>query len=112
MVSGFAAYLIVAVPFGGLLAAWGFVVRRRGHPRAGMFMLAWGLGGPYLAPAATGLTWLLLGDAAPDGPHEPWPYAAAVALYSTGLSFAAFLAAVFAGITTYLGDVGLPEEKQ
>lgn len=112
MVGGFVAYLMVAVPFGGFLAAWGFAVRRRGHPRAGKFMLAWGAGGPYLAPVVTGVTWLLFGDSAPDGPDEPWPYTAAAALYSIGLSFAASLAAVFAGLTAYLGDVGLPEEKR
>lgn len=111
MVSGFTAYLIVAVPLCGLLAAWGFVLRRRGHPRAGLFMLAWGAVGPYIAPGATGITWLLVGDATPDSPDEPWSYAAAVALYSVGLSFAASLAAVFAGVSAYLGDVGLPEEK-
>lgn len=111
MVDGFAAYFIVAVPFGGLLAAWGLVVRRSGHPRAGTFMLVWGAGGPYVAPALTGITWLLFGDAAPDGPDEPWPYTAAVALYSIGLSFAASLAAVFAGLTAYLGDLGLREER-
>ena len=61
MVGGFVAYLMVAVPFGGFLAAWGFAVRRRGHPRAGKFMLAWGAGGPYLAPVVTGVTWLLFG---------------------------------------------------
>lgn len=112
LVSGFVVYLIVVVPLGGLLAAWGFVLRRRGHGRAGMFMLAWGAGGPYVAPSLTGLTWLLLGDAAPESPDEPWPYAAAVALYSMGVSFAVSLAAVFAGLAAYLGDVSLPEERR
>ena len=55
MMGGFVAYLMVAVPFGGLLAAWGFAVRRRGHPRAGAFMLAWGAGGLVLRKHAVRL---------------------------------------------------------
>lgn len=111
MLGGFAAYLIVCVPLGGLLAAWG-VVSRRSHPKAGTFMVAWGAGGPFFAPAVTGLTWLALGDAAPESPHEPWSYTAAAWLYSVAFSSAATVAAIFAGLTTFLGDIGIPREER
>lgn len=108
MVSGFIAYLIVAIPAGFLIALWGLALRRE-HRRTSTWLIAWGVTGPYFAPLATGLTWLAVGDATPDRGHEPWPWYAAAGLYSTALTVVLTFASIVAASATILAHIGVED---
>ena len=78
-------WFVVAGPVGAVFVVVGMLGWRAGKIGFGNIMAGWGILAVFGPPLVTAVMWLLVGDGAPAGGHERWPYATAAAILSIGL---------------------------